>query len=37
MGCFGDPDELVGFLACPDMSSYVIGAMINVDGGYLTI
>lgn len=39
MGRFGEPEELVGpavFLACPALSSYVTGAMLNVDGGYLT-
>lgn len=39
MGRFGEPEELVGpavFLACPEFSSYVTGAMLNVDGGYLT-
>lgn len=39
MGRFGDPEELVGpavFLACPELSSYVTGVMLNVDGGYLT-
>lgn len=38
MGRFGDPEEVVGpvvFLAS-DMSSYVTGATIVVDGGYLT-
>lgn len=39
MGRFGDPAELVGpamFLANPQLSSYVTGVMLNVDGGYLT-
>lgn len=38
MGRFGDPNEIIGpiiFLAS-DMSTYVTGATIVVDGGYLT-
>lgn len=38
LGRFGDPEELVGpvvFLAS-NMSSYVTGVMLPVDGGYLT-
>ena len=36
---FGAPSELVGpvvFLASP-MASYVTGAVVNVDGGYLAV
>lgn len=39
MGRVGEPDELIGpvvFLAS-HLSSYVTGAMVPVDGGYLTI
>ena len=38
LGRYGEPEELVGpvvFLAS-SMSSYVIGATLVVDGGYLT-
>lgn len=39
MGRFGEPDELIGptlFLAS-DMSTYVTGATLVVDGGYLAV
>lgn len=39
MGRFGQPDELIGpvvFLASP-MSSYMTGAVLPVDGGYLAV
>ncbi len=39
MGRFGRPDELIGaavFLASPRASSFVTGADIRVDGGFLS-
>jgi NAD(P)-dependent dehydrogenase (short-subunit alcohol dehydrogenase family) len=39
MGRFGDPNELIGvaiFLASPKASSFVTGADIAVDGGFLS-
>lgn len=38
LGRFGEPDEVVGtavFLAAPQLSSYVTGVMIPIDGGLL--
>jgi NAD(P)-dependent dehydrogenase (short-subunit alcohol dehydrogenase family) len=39
LGRVGEPDELIGpilFLASK-MSSYVTGAMLPIDGGYLAV
>lgn len=39
LGRFGDPEEVVGpvLFLVSSMSSYVTGAMLPVDGGYLTL
>ena len=38
LGRAGDPDEvaLVALFLCSDMSSYMTGALIPVDGGFLS-